>query len=179
MLQALLHVFRIYNLTDSTHPWLAQDTDVCGEVVGGREYLLSGADGAGNDAAALEDASAGVAPSGGEQSFMCTVCRKVFKREMNLIFHMTTHRPRQPQLESTDAAMAQPVKCQDCGKVCASQLAARDVPIRLGSYIELLVYACPLRNSLQSIKPKSTTFVGTSRERSPLPVGNVTRSNSS
>ncbi|EOD10476.1 hypothetical protein EMIHUDRAFT_465247 [Emiliania huxleyi CCMP1516] len=31
-------------------------------------------------------------PAAGEQAFTCTVCRKVFKREMNLIFHMTTHR---------------------------------------------------------------------------------------
>lgn len=67
----------------------------------------------------IDEGGAGVMAQPGEQSFTCTVCRKVFKREMNLIFHMTTHRPRQPQLESTDTAMSQPVKCQDCGKVCA------------------------------------------------------------
>lgn len=72
----------------------------------------------GNGVADVEEGGAGVAAQPGEQSFMCTVCRKVFKREMNLIFHMTTHRPRQPQLESADTAMSQPVKCQDCGKVC-------------------------------------------------------------
>lgn len=61
----------------------------------------------------------------GEQSFTCTVCRKVFKREMNLIFHMTTHRPRQPQLESSDPAACQPVKCQDCGKEFATKYQAK------------------------------------------------------
>jgi len=38
---------------------------------------------------------------------------------------MTTHRPRQPQLESTDIALAQPVKCQDCGKEFATKYQAK------------------------------------------------------
>jgi len=70
----------------------------------------------------------GVIISGGqqnEQSFTCTVCRKVFKREMNLIFHMTTHRPRQPQSENTDVITCQPVKCQDCGKEFATKYQAK------------------------------------------------------
>jgi len=79
----------------------------------------------GNGVADVEEGGAGVAAQPGEQSFMCTVCRKVFKREMNLIFHMTTHRPRQPQLESADTAMSQPVKCQDCGKEFATKYQAK------------------------------------------------------
>ena len=60
-----------------------------------------------------------------EQLFTCTVCRKVFKREMNLIFHMTTHRPRQPEVEPTDSTSTQPVKCQDCGKEFATKYQAK------------------------------------------------------
>ena len=60
-----------------------------------------------------------------EQLFTCTVCRKVFKREMNLIFHMTTHRPRQPEAEPTDSTSTQPVKCQDCGKEFATKYQAK------------------------------------------------------
>jgi len=65
-------------------------------------------------------------PAAGEQAFTCTVCRKVFKREMNLIFHMTT-RPRQPHLEESGSASApsQPVKCQDCGKEFATKYQAK------------------------------------------------------
>jgi len=60
-----------------------------------------------------------------EQLFTCTVCRKVFKREMNLIFHMTTHRPRQPQAESSEPTSTQPVKCQDCNKEFATKYQAK------------------------------------------------------
>jgi hypothetical protein len=65
----------------------------------------------------------GVQP--GDQSFTCSVCRKVFKREMNLIFHMTTHRPRQPQTESAEPTSTQPVKCQDCNKEFATKYQAK------------------------------------------------------
>ena len=61
----------------------------------------------------------------GEQSHTCTVCRKVFKREMNLIFHMTTHRPRQPQADPVEPTSSAPVKCQDCGKVFATKYQAK------------------------------------------------------
>lgn len=61
----------------------------------------------------------------GDQSFTCSVCRKVFKREMNLIFHMTTHRPRQPQTESNEPTSTQPVKCQDCNKEFATKYQAK------------------------------------------------------
>jgi len=71
----------------------------------------------------------GVQPVGvsqsGEQCFTCTVCRKVFKREMNLIFHMTTHRPRQPQSENAEAAVCQPVKCHECDKEFATKYQAK------------------------------------------------------
>lgn len=60
-----------------------------------------------------------------EELFTCTVCRKAFKREMNLIFHMTTHRPRQPEVDTTDSASAAPVKCQDCGKEFATKYQAK------------------------------------------------------
>jgi DNA-directed RNA polymerase subunit RPC12/RpoP len=58
------------------------------------------------------------------------VCRsmaivQVFKREMNLIFHMTTHRPRQPQTESSEPTSTQPVKCQDCNKEFATKYQAK------------------------------------------------------
>ena len=51
---------------------------------------------------------------------------------MNLIFHMTTHRPRQPQPDvpasmapdDPNAASA-PVKCQDCGKEFATKYQAK------------------------------------------------------
>jgi len=61
----------------------------------------------------------------GDPSFTCSVCRKVFKREMNLIFHMTTHRPRQPQTESSEPTSSQPVKCQDCNKEFATKYQAK------------------------------------------------------
>ena len=60
-----------------------------------------------------------------DQSFTCSVCRKMFKREMNLIFHMTTHRPRQPQAEATEPSSTQPVKCQDCNKEFATKYQAK------------------------------------------------------
>ena len=77
-----------------------------------------------------------------EQSFTCTVCRKVFKREMNLIFHMTTHRPRQPQPETSDAAASQPVKCQDCGKEFATKYQAKKHYLRRHFQGEK-PFACP------------------------------------
>ena len=59
----------------------------------------------------------------GGETFTCTVCRKVFKREMNLVFHMTTHRPRstEPAEPSENAS----TKCQDCGKVFATKYQAK------------------------------------------------------
>jgi hypothetical protein len=50
---------------------------------------------------------------------------QVFKREMNLIFHMTTHRPRQPQTEPLEPTASAPVTCQDCGKVFATKYQAK------------------------------------------------------
>jgi len=67
----------------------------------------------------------GAGENPGDQSFTCSVCRKVFKREMNLIFHMTTHRPRQPQTESSEVTSTQPVKCQDCNKEFATKYQAK------------------------------------------------------
>ncbi|KAJ1640750.1 hypothetical protein T492DRAFT_831760 [Pavlovales sp. CCMP2436] len=62
----------------------------------------------------------------GDQSFVCNICRKNFKREMNLIFHMTTHRQRQTvegvgELQNSNA----PVKCTDCTKVFATKYQAK------------------------------------------------------
>jgi len=81
--------------------------------------------------AASQDADGAIADSNlsryqsTEQIFTCTVCRKVFKREMNLIFHMTTHRPRQPQAEPLEVTMTTPVNCQDCGKAFATKYQAK------------------------------------------------------
>ena len=51
---------------------------------------------------------------------------QVFKREMNLVFHMTTHRPKQPRpAEAEDPAGAQPVTCQDCGKTFGTKYQAK------------------------------------------------------
>jgi len=59
----------------------------------------------------------------GGEIFTCTVCRKVFKREMNLVFHMTTHGPRSTEApESVDSTNN---KCQDCGKVFATKYQAK------------------------------------------------------
>jgi len=38
---------------------------------------------------------------------------------------MTTHRPRQPEVEPTDSTSTQPVKCQDCGKEFATKYQAK------------------------------------------------------
>merc|ERR1711965_275088 len=38
---------------------------------------------------------------------------------------MTTHRPRQPQLETAEPTSTQPVKCQDCGKEFATKYQAK------------------------------------------------------
>ena len=81
----------------------------------------------------------------GEQSFTCTVCRKVFKREMNLIFHITTHRPRQPQLESSDPVPCQPVNCQDCGKEFATKYQAKKHYLRR-HFQGKKPFACPKCN---------------------------------
>jgi len=59
-----------------------------------------------------------------ESDFTCTVCRKVFKREMNLVFHMTTHRPKQPKVEGEEGAL-EPVTCQDCGKTFGTKYQAK------------------------------------------------------
>mmetsp|Transcript_14898 Transcript_14898/g.36240 ORF Transcript_14898/g.36240 Transcript_14898/m.36240 type:complete len:633 (-) Transcript_14898:911-2809(-) len=61
-----------------------------------------------------------------DQSFVCNICRKSFKREMNLIFHMTTHRQRQTvegvgEIQNSNA----PVKCSDCPKVFATKYQAK------------------------------------------------------
>eukprot|EP00308_Calcidiscus_leptoporus_P012501 CAMPEP_0119355750 /NCGR_PEP_ID=MMETSP1334-20130426/4538_1 /TAXON_ID=127549 /ORGANISM="Calcidiscus leptoporus, Strain RCC1130" /LENGTH=407 /DNA_ID=CAMNT_0007369655 /DNA_START=69 /DNA_END=1289 /DNA_ORIENTATION=+ len=62
---------------------------------------------------------------GGESDFTCTVCRKVFKREMNLVFHMTTHRPKQPKAEGEGEGAMEPVTCQDCGKTFGTKYQAK------------------------------------------------------
>ena len=82
-------------------------------------------DGAPNEVLAEAAEAEGGGEAGGEQSYTCTVCRKVFKREMNLIFHMTTHRPRQPQTEPVEPTASAPVKCQDCGKMFATKYQAK------------------------------------------------------
>ena len=73
----------------------------------------------------LDDVEEGADDGQSDLSFTCSVCRKVFKREMNLIFHMTTHRPRQPPAESTEPTSTQPVKCQDCNKEFATKYQAK------------------------------------------------------
>ena len=81
---------------------------------------------------------------GGAEEFTCTVCRKVFKRAANLIFHMTEHRPAAPgtdgqaasetQLLAVDSTSAPgggpstgvgPVKCTDCDKEFATKYQAK------------------------------------------------------
>jgi len=64
-------------------------------------------------------------PAAGEQAFTCTVCRKVFKREMNLVFHMTTHRPKQPRAMQDDHVGVLPITCQDCGKTFGTKYQAK------------------------------------------------------
>ena len=65
-------------------------------------------------------------PEGGpEGEFTCTVCRKVFKREMNLVFHMTTHRPKQPRAMQDDHVGVLPITCQDCGKTFGTKYQAK------------------------------------------------------
>ena len=79
------------------------------------------------------------APQGEE--FTCTVCRKVFKRAANLIFHMTEHRPQPPQQQPEAEALTigggaggsmggastgvGPVKCTDCDKEFATKYQAK------------------------------------------------------
>jgi len=86
------------------------------------------------------------AQTNGEE-FTCTVCRKVFKRAANLIFHMTEHRPQAPQQQpaadpTADSLTAPaelsaltgggagssgvgPVKCTDCDKEFATKYQAK------------------------------------------------------
>merc|ERR1719198_1876596 len=99
--------------------------------------VCGGVDGGGSDASSMA-----MVPQ--EQSFTCTVCRKVFKREMNLIFHMTTHRPRQPHVDDSGTASApsQPVKCQDCGKEFATKYQAKKHYLRRHFQGEK-PFACP------------------------------------
>ena len=62
------------------------------------------------------------------------MCRKVFKRAANLIFHMTEHRPQAPPgvptIEASGEASASaagngPVKCTDCDKEFATKYQAK------------------------------------------------------
>ena len=50
---------------------------------------------------------------GGAEEFTCTVCRKVFKRAANLIFHMTEHRPAAPGEAANNAAAQNPLLTDD------------------------------------------------------------------
>jgi len=77
------------------------------------------------------------------EEFTCTVCRKVFKRAANLIFHMTEHRPAAPGADAASAAKdvtmlsadstgtasgssgVGPVKCTDCDKEFATKYQAK------------------------------------------------------
>jgi len=60
----------------------------------------------------------------GDEEHICHICRKVFKREMNLVFHMTTHRPKQPKQE-LEPDGSEPISCQDCGKMFGTKYQAK------------------------------------------------------
>ena len=65
--------------------------------LGGSAHILSGAAVVSSMLPAQHAAAAASGTgSGGTEEFTCTVCRKVFKRAANLIFHMTEHRPVAP-----------------------------------------------------------------------------------
>jgi hypothetical protein len=70
--------------------------------------------------------AADVGADGAEETdYTCHVCRKVFKREMNLVFHMTTHRPKQPQEEAAGGEDGEAISCQDCGKIFGTKYQAK------------------------------------------------------
>lgn len=70
-------------------------------------------------------AAANEADGGEETDYTCHICRKVFKREMNLVFHMTTHRPKQPQEEAPGGDGTEVISCQDCGKMFGTKYQAK------------------------------------------------------
>jgi len=73
------------------------------------------------------------APDPGTGEYTCTVCRKVFKRAANLIYHMTEHRPQADvQQVAADFGSAEgsglasgSVKCTDCDKEFATKYQAK------------------------------------------------------
>jgi len=77
------------------------------------------------------------APDPGTGEYTCTVCRKVFKRAANLIYHMTEHRPQAPPAGAAATAgevsgcgegaqLANgAVKCTDCDKEFATKYQAK------------------------------------------------------
>ena len=73
-------------------------------------------------------------PPNASGDYTCLLCRKVFKRAANLIFHMTEHRPQAPPgvptIEASGEASASaagngPVKCTDCDKEFATKHQAK------------------------------------------------------
>ncbi|KAG8466132.1 hypothetical protein KFE25_001888 [Diacronema lutheri] len=57
-----------------------------------------------------------------ERSFTCEVCRKTFKRETNLMFHMATHRQ---QGAGDQHCWNAPVQCSACPKIFATKYQAK------------------------------------------------------
>ncbi|KAJ1630717.1 hypothetical protein T492DRAFT_1001342 [Pavlovales sp. CCMP2436] len=58
--------------------------------------------------------------------FQCEVCRKTFKRENNLTFHLSTHTGVGEQSSSWDA----PVSCAECPKIFATKYQAKKHHLR-------------------------------------------------
>ena len=76
---------------------------------------------------------------------------------MNLIFHMTTHRPRQPQLDSSEASASAPVKCQDCGKEFATKYQAKKHYLRRHFQGEK-PFTCPKCNKKRFVVKEDLTM---------------------
>ena len=82
-------------------------------------------------------AAGGLAMAAADAQFTCPVCRKIFKKEANLIYHMTEHRPIHPggglpaaQPMAAEDDFVGPgsngmVKCTDCDKQFATKYQAK------------------------------------------------------
>ncbi|KAG8461574.1 hypothetical protein KFE25_001178 [Diacronema lutheri] len=81
-----------------------------------------------------------------EHAYVCDVCRKTFKRETNLMFHMATHRSRVIDAATgiaVDQKWDAPTSCSCCSRVFATKYQAKKHFLRK-HFVGEKMYACDI-----------------------------------
>jgi len=121
-------------------PTLDSKRPAAAGLTGGSASTMTAAASGARAAPALAAAAAG------DHAYTCHVCSKSFKRETNLMFHMSTHRPRVVDEETgvgADGKWDSPTQCPGCTRVFATKYQAKKHFLRR-HFAGNKKYVCPV-----------------------------------